>query len=285
MRRALRERSIGHTGTLDPLASGLLPLVVGKATRLASLLTGGDKTYEATIRLGYATSTDDSAGARLPLPAGQIPSDVDIAAALDRFRGPLLQLPPQYSAKKIDGEKAYDRARQARPLELEPVEVTVRELEYLGRENEDVTIRVRATAGFYVRSLARDLGANLGCGGHIASLRRVASGWFRLDQAMTLDEAERMGEGAASRLLAPSEALPELPFVRVNDVGLRRVMHGNELEPVHLEGGFAALIAVSGGVGHTAPRPESVKVLGPDGRLLALARMRRGTLHPVVVLG
>ena len=278
MRRATGERRIGHTGTLDPRATGLLPLVLGRATRLASLLTGADKTYEATIQLGIATDTDDVEGTPIGTPVTEIENEIDdetIERALDRFRGAFEQRPPSHSAKKIAGRKAYDLARSAKPVPLTPVPVTVHRLERTGRQGPLVQVSVTATSGFYVRALARDLGEALGCGGHLQALRRTRSGQFDVGQAIPLDEAERAGAGVAEHLVSPADALPGLPDVTVTDAGLRRATHGNPLGPEHLEGRWV-------------PPPtgqQPVKVLDPDGRLVALAHARGGALHPVVVLG
>lgn len=277
LRRALRQRGIGHTGTLDPLASGLLPLVVGGATRLAPLLSGTDKTYDARVRLGFATETDDAAGARVMEPDGPVPDDAVVEGALEAFRGTFSQLPPQYSAKRIDGAKAYELARKRQVAALQPVEVTVRSLTWLGRSGDEVNLRVTATAGFYVRALARDLGARLGCGAHLSALRRIASGGFTLERAVTLDECERLGEAAGERLIAPADALPHLASVEVNEGGLRRALHGNTLDAVHLARPLRPAAA-----GREA---DLVRILGPDGRLVGLGRRRAGALHPVVVLG
>ncbi|MGE5834225.1 MAG: tRNA pseudouridine(55) synthase TruB, partial [Acidobacteriota bacterium] len=178
LRGTSRERSIGHTGTLDPRATGLLPLVCGRATRLASLLSGEDKVYEATIRLGWATDTDDADGQPVSEPSGQLPDDAAIHDAATAFRGTFDQLPPTHSAKRLGGHKAYDLARHAAPVELRPVPVTVHHLDITGRERELVHVRVTASAGFYVRALARDLGSALGCGAHLLALRRTRSGGF-----------------------------------------------------------------------------------------------------------
>ncbi|MEZ5320086.1 MAG: tRNA pseudouridine(55) synthase TruB [Vicinamibacterales bacterium] len=283
MRRATGERSIGHTGTLDPRASGLLPLVLGRATRLASLLTGSEKTYEAVVRLGQATSTDDAEGEPVGAPATARPDDAAIAAVLDRFRGTFDQVPPRHSAKKVGGRKAYELARADRPVELAPVEVTVSALEWLGRDGDLVRLRVSATAGFYVRALARDIGAALGCGAHLAGLRRTRSGHFDVADALPLEQAEaearqarEEGSGAfEARLIAPAEALPHLPAVTLTEAGLKRVVHGNPVGPDQLEGRFVP----------PASGPGPVRVLGADGRLVALAHARGGALHPVVVLG
>ena len=275
LRRTTGERSIGHTGTLDPRATGLLPLVLGRATRLASFLTGGDKTYEATIRLGVSTDTDDADGRLIGERATSLPGDAAIDAALDAFRGSFDQVPPTHSAKKVGGQKAYDLARRDRPVELKPVTVTVRALERTGRDADLVTILVTATAGFYVRALARDLGQRLGCGGHLAALRRTRSGTFDLSAALPLEEAERLGLDVVRHLISPADALPDLPAVELTDVGLKRAVHGNPVGPEHLAGRWIPPSTMG----------RRVRVLRPDGRLLALAESRGGALHPVVVLG
>jgi tRNA pseudouridine55 synthase len=278
LRRAARERSVGHAGTLDPRATGLLVLVLGCATRLASFLTSHDKSYDAVIRLGISTDTHDAEGRTVSAEAPpQIPSGRAIAAALDGFRGTFLQVPPAHSAKKIQGQKAYDLARRDQPVILEPVSVTVRQLEIVAQEGSRVDLRMTVTAGFYVRALARDLGERLGCGAHLEALRRTASGTFGLGQALTMDEAERLGPDLADRLLSPAEALAELPGVELTDTGLRRAAHGNWLSQEHLvPGNWPSLLE---------PSHPRFRLLGPGGRLIAVAEPRRGTLHPVVVLG
>jgi tRNA pseudouridine55 synthase len=278
LRNVTGERSVGHTGTLDPLASGLLPLVFGKATRLSAHLTGGDKTYAAAIRLGFATDTDDAQGSPVGARAADasIPARGAIEVALAKFRGTFPQMPPAHSAKKVGGKKAYDMARADRPLTLEPVTVTVRSLELTGVDGDRVLVTVAASAGFYVRALARDLGAALGCGGHIAALRRTGSGTFNIAGALPLADVERLGPDVAAHLLSPADALAELPAVTLTALGLRRAVHGNPLAPAHL-------------VGHALPpaggldgRP--VRLLDEAGTLVALAHARGGALHPAVVL-
>ncbi len=275
LRRTSGERSIGHTGTLDPRATGLLPLVFGRATRLAAFLTGADKTYDATLRLGFATDTDDADGRVLDEPVSTLPSDAAIDEALGRCTGALEQTPPSHSAKKVGGRRAYELARRDEPVELKPVRVTVRSLERLERGGDRLRIRVTATAGFYVRALARDLGQALGCGAHLTALRRTHSGSFDVADAISLDEAERLGRDVADRLLSLADALPDLPAVRPNEAGMKRVLHGNPVGPEHLTGRWVP----------PATNPLPVRILAADGRLLALARSRGGALHPVVVLG
>jgi tRNA pseudouridine55 synthase len=289
VRRSSGERRIGHTGTLDPTATGLLPLVLGQATRLSALLTGGDKTYEATIRLGFATATDDTEGEPLGLADAEGQAGLagaeggggvrvaagEVEAALAAFRGSFDQKPPVHSAKKVGGRRAYDLARQDRPVELTPVGVTVHALELLSVDGDLIRLRVTATAGFYVRALARDLGDVLGCGAHLHELRRTRSGTFDVADAVPLDEVERLGPAVADRLISPSEALPSLLSVRLTEAGLKRARHGNPVGPEHVEGHW---VPPSSTVG-------PVKVVTADGELLALAHSRGGALHPVVVLG
>jgi tRNA pseudouridine55 synthase len=275
VRRAIGQSGIGHAGTLDPAATGLLVLVVGRATKLASLLTGHRKTYDAAIRLGFGTTTDDAEGTPIGEVATSIPDDAAVAAALEQFRGTFSQMPPAFSAKKVGGRRAHAQARRDKPLALKAVDVTVHDLRVIGREAEIVHLHVSASAGFYVRALARDLGRVLGCGAHLCGLRRTASGVFDVRDATPLEEVERLGPAAGARLLSPGDALPDLAAVSVTENGLRRALHGNFLNPDHMSRPAAP------GLGLDDP----VKILAPDGRLIALARARGGALHPVVVLG
>jgi tRNA pseudouridine55 synthase len=275
LRGTSRERSMGHTGTLDPRATGLLPLVCGRATRLASLLSGEDKVYEATIRLGWATDTDDADGEPLGPPSDVSPTAADVERVAAEFRGTFNQKPPTHSAKRLGGHKAYALARSAAPVELRAVPVTVKALAITGRDGADLQLRVTASAGFYVRALARDLGARLGCGGHLVGLRRTRSGSFDVADAIPLAQAERLGREVASHLISPAAALQHLPAVQVTPIGLKRAVHGNALGPEHLEGRYVPP--------HGAGGP--VRVLDAEGRLVALAHSRGGALHPAVVLG
>ncbi|HUF46256.1 MAG TPA: tRNA pseudouridine(55) synthase TruB [Vicinamibacterales bacterium] len=275
VRRTSGERQIGHTGTLDPAATGLLLLVVGRATRLASWLTGRDKSYEATIRLGWFTDTDDADGVPTGPPDDRRPSDEQLADALAPMRGAFEQLPPRHSAKKIQGRRAYDLARRQQDVPLVPAPVVVGALEVTGRDADTVSIRLTASAGFYVRALARDLGARLGCGAHLLALRRTRSGTFDVADAIELAEAERLGPAIAAKILPPADALPDLVAVELTPVGLTRAVHGNPVGPEHLSSRWLPPATTAG----------AVRLLGPDGRLVALARSRGGALHPAVVLG
>jgi tRNA pseudouridine55 synthase len=275
LRQVTRERSIGHAGTLDPLATGLLVMLLGKATRLATLLSGHDKTYEAALRLGWATTTDDAAGERLDGPLGPLPTDQELAEALATFTGSFEQMPPQHSAKKVGGHKAYDLARRDQHVNLKPATVMVRSLDLTGREGDLVRLTMTVGAGFYVRSLARDLGDRLGCGAHLHALRRTRSGTFDVSAATSLDDADRMGASLEPRLISLADALPELPAVRLSEGGLVRVRHGNPVGPQLVEGAWAP--AASG--------LTKIRLLDESGALIALADLRGGLLHPSVVLG
>jgi tRNA pseudouridine55 synthase len=272
-RRVLRSSRIGHTGTLDPLASGVLPLVVGSATRLASLLSGVDKEYVAGIRFGGATDSYDAAGwaGRPPQPPAAI-SAAAINAALDEFRGTFDQRPPPFSAKKIGGVPAYKLARRKTPVHPAPVEVTVHRLILEGYADGLAQVRVAASAGFYVRSLAHDVGQRLGCGAYLETLRRVRAGRYDEASATPLADIEREGPGAARWIVAMDQLLPEIPAIVLNERALKRAAHGNEI------------------------MPEDARVLGPStsakyrlldstGRLIAIAETGPGgLLHPVTVL-
>jgi tRNA pseudouridine55 synthase len=274
LRSATGERRVGHTGTLDPLATGLLPIVFGQATRLAFLLTAGNKTYEATVTLGRSTDTDDSEGR--PIGEDRVPptEDAPIEEALAAFRGTFDQMPPSHSAKKVGGRPAYARARLELPVKLKPVTVTVHTLDMVERQVGQLRLKMTVTPGFYVRALARDLGARLGCGAHLSALRRTATGSFVVDDALGLDEALRLGAGLSTRLLSPAAALPGLPAVTVTGHGLERVRHGNPLGPAQLTGTWIPSAGAS-----------AVKILSGDGELAALGKWRGALLHPVVVLG
>jgi tRNA pseudouridine55 synthase len=232
VRRLLGESRVGHTGTLDPLASGVLPLLIGPATRLARFVTAHDKRYLATVRLGYATTTGDRAGDPLGQPAARIEVTAAAAeAALARFRGTGLQRPPAFSAKSVGGQRAYAQARRGRPVDLAPVPVVVRTLTLERFSDGLLEIDLVCSAGFYVRSLAHDLGTVLGCGAHLAALRRVASGPFDLGQAITLSELEREPERAAGRLVAAAALLPDWPLAELTGEGRNRLLQGRLIRP------------------------------------------------------
>jgi tRNA pseudouridine55 synthase len=258
VRRLLREKRVGHTGTLDPFATGVLVLLVGRATRLAQFLSGAEKEYEATMRLGYATDTGDLTGARrvdASAPAADASAPVDCAAlgrrqieeALARQRGEIEQVPPMYSAKKVAGKRLYELARRGEEVERKAVRVRVSEFEVIAerdgtlsegdgafvRSNPDgtcdVRVRVVCSAGTYVRTLAESVGAALGTGAHLSALRRTRAGEFRIEGARQPDELQKIVEsGASAELLIPLKAaLPHMPSQHLTGEESRRVRHGS----------------------------------------------------------
>jgi tRNA pseudouridine55 synthase len=280
MRRLLREKRIGHTGTLDPAATGVLLLVVGRATRLSQFLSASDKSYEAVVRLGFATDTGDAEGQ--PVGAvwhGPLPPRDAIEAALAGFRGTCLQQPPAYSAKKIDGSRSYRLARAqpdlSAPLALPaPASVTVHSLEIASVEADHVTLQVDCSAGFYVRSLALELGQRLGTGGHLASLRRTRSGDFTIDQSLSLEAVELDPQQAIDSLVPLAEMLPSFGSVTLTAEGVLRAIHGRELGPSDTERGLLGRASTF------------VRLLDQSGQLVGIAEPVGSSplLHPSVVL-
>jgi tRNA pseudouridine55 synthase len=270
-RRALRLRRIGHTGTLDPLASGVLPLVLGAGTRLAKYLTASQKEYEATLRFGIETDSYDSAG-QITRETGEVPSHDAVVAALQRFGGTFTQRPPIYSAKKMDGDRAYERARNAQPVVLEAVPVTVHAIELVAFTPPRAQLRVICSAGFYVRSLAHDIGVAVETGAVLEALVRRRAGGFGLEEAISLsDLATDTLDSLAAKVVPMEHLLSEWPSVQLNAHGMRKVAHGRELDPSDWVGAGAGA--------------EDVRLLAPDGRLVGLAKPSKtaGFLHPAVV--
>lgn len=284
MRRVLGERRIGHTGTLDPAASGVLPLVLGRATRLARFLSSGDKRYEAVVRFGVATDTYDVEGTPMgTLRSGVTPARDAIETALESFRGTFVQQPPPYSAKKIAGRRSYDIARSssafdddAPPLPA-PVSVTVRRLSIMRIENDDVTLDVECSAGFYVRSLAHDLGRLAGVGAHLAALRRTRSAGLTLDDSIPLEFAERSRDDALGAVVSIDSMLPGLQAVTLTDEGVLRAVNGRDIGHSEVATGTAPAF------GQVA---AAVRLIDELGRLVAIAEPTKvpGVLHPAVVL-
>ena len=288
-RRILKERRIGHTGTLDPFATGVLLVLVGRATRLAQFLSGADKEYDAIIRLGFATDTGDRTGNPIHGPHGSADpsragrwSDEEIERALASLRGWIDQVPPMYSAKKIGGKKLYELARRGEEVEREPVHVCIHEFEpirpdgQLMKDNRDGTfdfyVHVACTAGTYVRTLAEDFGKRLSVGAHLAELRRTRVGDFSVTNAVTLEQL-KMGfgeEALGTILLRPSAALSRLPFLHLSADDVRRARNGMEVK-----------------VGETTwSDGEKVKMCDETDHLIAIGDYdaTKRSLHPSVVL-
>ena len=261
VRRALGERRVGHTGTLDPFATGVLPVCVGKATRLARFLAEGEKTYRATVRLGFATTTDDlhRRAARRAVP-GLGRREAELAAACRGLAGEMQQVPPAYSAKRVDGRRLYELARAGAVVEARPVSVTVHALEVRTVEADRVSLEVRCSPGTYVRALARDLGAALGCGGHLTALRRTRSSGFGLEGAVAGDA---LGPESRDRLVPLRRCLEDLPAARVTEEGRRALVHGRDLPSALVASGFPPATG--------EPAPERFRILDEEGELLALA--------------
>ena len=259
-RRALGERRIGHTGTLDPFASGLLLLCVGRATRIAEYLTDMDKAYRATMRLGAATDTDDLTGTVLTEDdAWKALDDAAIRAAFAAEAGRRPQRPPAYSAKKVGGERAHRIARRGDTVELPEVEVEIHAIEVIAVDLPDVTFHVRCSSGTYIRSIARDVAARVGSGGHLTALRRTAIGPHRVADAVPVDEISDT-TAVANALIAPAAALATFPRMNVGEEDARHLTHGRPVE--------CAL-----------PDAETILVLH-DARLLAIGRAVGGRLEP-----
>lgn len=283
-RRALGERSIGHTGTLDPLASGLLVLLCGRATRLASLMSGAVKSYHATIRLGIETDTHDAAGVPQIIEGAVAPSAVDDAAVdevIEAIRNQRQQMPPAFSAKKVGGVRAYKLARRNEKPELKAVDVCVYALDWTRPEAGVLHVTLTCSAGYYVRAMAQEIGRRLRCGAHLEALRRTRVGGFDVADAVPLDVVDREGTGAAARMLPMEALLPGLPSVTLTSAGETRARHGNVLGLSHVA---AWQEAPSGQAIGKAGEPVRYQVYGADGSLLAIADATPQGLQPVIVL-
>ena len=276
-RRALGESRVGHTGTLDPMATGVLPLVIGRATRLAQFLTASDKSYEATIAFGRATDTCDATG-KVIATSDRRPTSEQLLTALEPFRGTYEQTPPAYSAKNIDGQRSYDLARKGKTavaLRPKAVTVTTKRVALLSFDGETARLEMQVTAGFYVRSLAHDLGEALGCGAHLSALRRTRSGEFGLEHAVPLVDLLQAGrEALVARMVPLSALLSDVASVTLRGAAnLERLKNGVEVEPGDVVTPLTSL-------------PPLVRLLGPEGGLVGLARPGKapGCLHGWIVL-
>jgi len=292
-RRALQIKKIGHIGTLDPLATGILPLVIGRATRLADFLSIAPKIYEASIRLGTSTDTFDRTGVLqqstsktimgLESRTGLLVDRHRVQNVLNKFTGSFLQTPPPFSAKKIEGQRAYTLARRGRPITPEPVNVHVERLDLLEFTVDLLRIRLVCSPGFYVRSLANDIGQALGCGAYLEALRRERSGEFGLETALSVSDIQQQGVAALTQIIPLSKLLQHLPSVKLTLRGQTRAAHGNLLLERDISNGMGSNLSRS-----TAGVMDSttwIRLLSQDGSLIALAQPKpTGLLHPMVVL-
>ncbi len=271
LRRITGERSIGHLGTLDPMATGVLPLLLGKFTRLAQYFTSTEKSYTGTIRFGFATDTYDAEGQRVGESVEPSLTLEQVRIAAMRFRGEIEQIPPAFSAKKVGGTPAYKMARAGKPVELKPVLIRISTFEIVALDGAEASFALSVSAGGYVRGVAHELGQDLGCGAHLSSLRRTQAGVFTLADAKRLDDMELMTgdvEALARMGIHPRNLLPEMPSVTGDPVALGRMRNG----------GQANLPEFSG-----APL---VKVFANQRDLVGVAKRVGGTLfQPVAVMG
>ena len=268
VRRLTGTRRVGHAGTLDPLASGVLPILVGGATRLSAELSGGTKRYRATIRLGARSATDDAQGPIVPGDA-PLPPRTAIEEALRTFTGTFVQRPPVFSARKAGGRSAHRAARSGSPLDLPPREVTVHSLEVCavstGARWTDVEIDLRCEAGTYVRSIARDLGELLGCGGYLGALRRTEAAGLSVSDALPPDRLADLAEaGRIHDALLPVGPLLRLPPLELASTAARRFANGGAVPTPGEQPGRRAVFAA--------------------GELLGIGEVKAGALHPATVL-
>ena len=264
LRGVLHEKRIGHAGTLDPLATGLLVVLVGRATRACAFAEAADKAYRAGLRLGLVTDTQDTTGRTLAEADASAVTEERLREALRRFEGEIAQIPPMYSAIKLKGRKLYEIARRGGEVEREARPITVHRLCLAGREGEDWLLDIACSKGTYVRTLCHDIGAALGCGGCMSALRRVRAGQFSVEDAHTLpDVIAAAAEGRAESLLLPVDSLfSDRPALTADAEAERRIRCGNE----------AALPGTPDGVW---------RVYGEDGAFLALARTENGVLTTI----
>jgi tRNA pseudouridine55 synthase len=269
VRRILRQPSVGHLGTLDPLATGVLPLVAGNLTRLAQFYTSSDKTYEGAIRFGFATDTYDSDGQSIGDARELKASLEEIRKLAGQFIGLIEQMPPPFSAKKINGVPAYKLARKRQDVPLKPVQVEIKEFEISVLDGDRASFRARVASGTYMRSVAHDLGQQLGCGAHLASLRRTVLGEFNLSQAYTLEELSAAVESGPDEeiFIHPRLLLPQFPCVTANEETAALIRSGRAVNLAELS------------------QARQVKVFAGQRELIAIATRVAGTLfHPKIVL-
>jgi tRNA pseudouridine55 synthase len=271
LRKITGEKSIGHLGTLDPMATGVLPLLLGKFTRLAQYFSSAEKSYTGTIRFGVATDTYDADGEAMGEQTRPSLTVEQVRAAASRFYGEMEQMPPPFSAKKVGGTPAYKLARAGKPVELKTAKITIRTFEITALANDEAAFAMSISAGGYVRSVAHELGQDLGCGSHLSSLRRTQAGVFTLDDARTLEELQALaGDVRALEecCIHPRSLLSEMPSVGGDAFVLGRLRNGAQ----------ANLPEFS--------QAPLVKVFAGQKELVGIAKRVAGTLfQPVVVMG
>jgi tRNA pseudouridine55 synthase len=271
LRRITGEKSIGHLGTLDPMATGVLPMLLGKYTRLAQYFSSAEKSYTGAIRFGFSTDTYDSEGVAAGPDSAPVLTLEQVRAAAARFHGEMEQMPPPYSAKKIAGTPAYKLAREGKAVELKVARVRIDHFAITGIEDAEAAFEIRISAGGYVRSVAHELGQDLGCGAHLSRLRRTQAGVFSLSEAHTLEELEALAgnvEALEGLCVHPRALLPEMPSVTGDAAALGRLRNGAQ----------ANLPEFS--------RAALVKVFAGQKELVGIAKRVAGTLfQPVVVMG
>ncbi|MGA9506911.1 MAG: tRNA pseudouridine(55) synthase TruB [Terriglobales bacterium] len=268
VRRILGQRSVGHLGTLDPSATGVLPIVLGNLTRLAQFYAHSEKTYEGAIRFGFATDTYDSNGEPTTSPQSVQLDAADVRALAADFHGTIEQIPPPFSAKKVAGVPAYKLARKKQPVELKPVTIEIKEFEILEVAADQATFRARVASGTYIRSVAHEMGQKLGCGAHLASLRRTSVAEFTIADAHSLAavEAARQQGIAESLLIHPRKLVPQLPSVTATEENAALIRSGRAVNLPEMS------------------RAPQVKVFFGQTDLIAIATRIAGTLfHPRIV--
>jgi tRNA pseudouridine55 synthase len=269
LRRVLGQRSVGHLGTLDPMATGVLPLVVGNLTRLAQFYTASEKSYEGVIRFGYATDTYDAEGDPTSSAQAVELSLARLEEVSSRFRGAISQMPPPFSAKKIQGIPAYKLARKNKPVTLEPVPVEIQEFEITSCDGDRASFRARVSSGTYMRSVAHDIGRELGCGGHLFSLRRTSVAEFAVADAHTIEEVEVAAktDELDEICVHPRKLLPRMPSVTATDDNAMLIRTGRAVNLPDFS------------------RAKQVKVFYGQAELIAIVTRVAGTLfHPKIVL-
>lgn len=261
LRRGLKIKKMGHAGTLDPMATGVLVICVGAATRLSEYVMHTAKTYEARIRLGITTDTYDADGVTIAEQDASHVTEADVTGALARFTGEIEQMPPMYSAIKVGGKKLYELAREGQTIERQPRRVNIESLEVVDWSLPEFTLRVTCGAGTYIRSLAYDVGEALGVGAHLKRLTRTASGSFTLENALALDTVLE-SDGWQQYLISPAHALKHIPAVHFDDAAINDLLHGRTV------------------TGEPQQAVSLAQAYGPDGQFVAIIEGDGERWHP-----